>query len=114
MRKQYRYKEATFAKYHLSIYHDGELVETKIFWGDDIDDEIDRLKMDGYTYGFTRAEVEEAKQRYERMLANMIYPNEFNPITEQELADVFGISLEQFKKECDEGIIKCMAGEKDE
>ena len=33
----------------------------------------------------------------------------FKEITEQELADMFGISLEQFKKECDEGIIKCFA-----
>ena len=72
MRKQYRYNEATFAKYYLYIYHDGELVETKTFWGDDIDEEIDKLKMQGYTYGFTKAEVEEAKERYECMLENMI------------------------------------------
>lgn len=33
----------------------------------------------------------------------------FKEITEQELADMFGISLEQFNKECNEGLIKCFA-----
>ena len=34
---------------------------------------------------------------------------QFKEITEQEIANMFGISLEQFKKECNEGIIKCFA-----
>lgn len=72
MRKQFRYQEATFAKYHLYIYHDGELVESKTFWGDDIGQEINNLKIKGYTYGFTKEEVKEAKKRYKRMLANII------------------------------------------
>lgn len=72
MKKQFRYQEATFAKYYLYIYHDGELVESKTFWGDDIDKEINNLKIKGYTYGFTKAEVEAAKNRYEHMLENML------------------------------------------
>lgn len=33
----------------------------------------------------------------------------FKEITEQELADMFEIPLEQFKKECADGTIKCVA-----
>ena len=75
IKKQYRYSEATFGKYYLHIYHDGEFVERKTFWGDEIDEEIDKLKMKGYTYGFTKDEVKEAKRRYDRMLANIIGDN---------------------------------------
>lgn len=72
MRKQYRYADYTFGKKCLYIYHDGELVETKEVWIDEFSDEKDRLDDEGYTYGFTKAEIEEAKQRYETMLKNML------------------------------------------
>lgn len=41
-----------------------------------------------------------------------MYEDEFDdykPITEQEIAAMFGISLEQLIKECGEGVIECMA-----
>lgn len=37
----------------------------------------------------------------------------FKEITEQELADMFNISLEQFKKEANVGNIKCIAKDED-
>lgn len=72
MRKQYRYNDYTFGKKCLYIYHDGKFVERKELWIDDFLDEQERLEDEGYTYGFLDGEVEEAKQRYEHMLANMI------------------------------------------
>ena len=76
MRKQYRYNDYTFGKKRLYIYHDGELVERKELWIDDILDEQERLESEGYKYGFLDGEVEEAKQRYEHMLENMIEVND--------------------------------------
>lgn len=72
MKKQYNYGEGCFAKYYLRIYHDGKLVERKTLWADDFDKEVDKLRSAGYTYGFTKKEVEDAKQKYEHMLANVI------------------------------------------
>lgn len=72
MKKQYRYNDYTFGKKRLYIYHDGKFVERKELWIDDFLDEQERLEDEGYTYGFLDGEVEEAKQRYEHMLANMI------------------------------------------
>ena len=76
MRKQYRYNDYTFGKKRLYIYHDGKLVETKELWVDEFLDEQERLEDEGYTYGFLDGEVEEEKQRYEHMLANMIEVND--------------------------------------
>ena len=72
MKKQYRYNAGCFGKYYLYIYNDGKLIEKKILWGDEFDEEVDKLIDDGYTYGFTNDEVENAKQKYERMLLNVI------------------------------------------
>ena len=72
IKKQYRYKDWTYGKKRLYIYHDGKLVETKELWIDDFLDEQGELECDGYTYGFFKEEVEEARQLYERMLSNMI------------------------------------------
>lgn len=71
-KKQYRYNAGCFGKYYLYIYNDGKLIEKKILWGDEFDEEVDRLIEEGYTYGFTNDEVENAKQKYERMLLNVI------------------------------------------
>lgn len=72
MRKQYRYSDSSFGKKTLYIYHDGMLVEIKELYIDDFLDAEEELKSNGYTYGYTEAEVEVAKNRYNRMLANMI------------------------------------------
>lgn len=72
MKKQYRYNDCTFGKKCLYIYHDGKIVERKELWINDFLDEQERLKDEGYTYGYLNEEVKEAKQRYKRMLKNII------------------------------------------
>lgn len=73
MKKQYRYSdENLFYRAFLYIYHDGILVDTKRYWSDELYEEIKKLEQDGYTYGYTKEEVEEAKQQYENMLENVI------------------------------------------
>lgn len=72
MKKQYRYIKTTLLRVHLDIYHDGELVGSKEMWLDEADNEMTKLKLDGYIYGYTQEEVEEAKNRYEEMLENII------------------------------------------
>lgn len=72
MKKQYRYGEGSSFKYIITLYHDGELVDIRELWLDELDDEIDKLEEQGYVHGYTREEVEKAKQTYERMLKNII------------------------------------------
>lgn len=72
MKKQYRYYETLSFRYAVEIYHDGERVDTYKRWQDELLDEINKLKEQGYTYGFTEEEVETAKCQYERILKNKI------------------------------------------
>lgn len=72
MNKQYNLKSDGAFKSILKTYHDGELIETKSGWTDEMIDEIDKLEEDGYVYGYTQEEVATAKRRYERMLKYMI------------------------------------------
>lgn len=73
MEKQYRCIHTYSFKIFIELYHDGELVETKKLWEDDeYLNFIESLESNGYTYGYKKEEVEEAKERYERMLDNMI------------------------------------------
>ena len=73
MKKQYRSQHTYRFKVFIYLYHDGELVETKEFWEDDeYLNFIESLELNGYTYGYKKEEIEEAKERYEYMLNNMI------------------------------------------
>lgn len=73
MKKQYRSQHTYGFRVFIYLYHDGELIETKKFWEDDeYFNFIDNLKENGYTYGYKKEEVEEARVRYECMLDNMI------------------------------------------
>lgn len=56
----------------LSTYHDGKLVESKVYDIDELNDVIAKLEEDGYVYGYTQEEVAAMKRRYERMLRNII------------------------------------------
>lgn len=78
MKKQYRYQEKRLGsfKYGIHIYHNGKLIETVEVYFDELDDIIDTLEDQGYSYGFTEAEVESARLRYERMLENIIEEDE--------------------------------------
>lgn len=72
MKKQYRCKEDTWCKRRLYVYHDGELIQSQSFYLDEIEKEIDKLESNGYILGYTKEEVEEVKERYERMLRDII------------------------------------------
>lgn len=74
MKKQYRYQEKRLGsfKYAVYLYHNDKLIETKEVYLDELDDLIDTLEEQGYSYGFTKAEVENARLKYERMLENII------------------------------------------
>lgn len=72
MKKQYRYYETTSFKYDIELWHDGSFFNTHEVWVDELDDEITRLEKQGYTYGYTEYEVEQAKLIYERRLENII------------------------------------------
>ena len=72
MKLQYRYYESFGFKYVIQLYRDGQLVESYKVYSIDLDDEIDKLESQGYVYGYTEDEVNKAKERYERMLNNII------------------------------------------
>ena len=72
MKKQYRCKYESWCKSRLYIYDNGFLIESKSLYNDEIENMIDRLEAEGYVYGYTKKEVENAKKRYEHMLENMI------------------------------------------
>lgn len=76
MKKQFNYYETTSFRYCVNIYHDGKLFLSEKIWSIDLDDRIDELKKQGYTYGFTKDEVRTIKERYEYITANIIDENE--------------------------------------
>ena len=59
-------------RHKIELYHDGKIVEVRTVWSTDLEDELDKVEKQGYTYGFTKKEVEKTKQQYERMLKNII------------------------------------------
>ena len=72
IKKQYRWSGLRRFYAHLDIYHDGKLVDSKKVYIDEADKEEDQLKHNGYTYCYTKKEVEEAKRIYEERLSNVI------------------------------------------
>lgn len=72
MKKQYTYYEISNFIYMIELYHDGKLVEQHKVWLSDTAKEESRLEAQGYTYGYTKEEVEEARQRYEEIFKNRI------------------------------------------
>lgn len=72
MRKQYRIVERHWPYYNIILYHDGVEVEVRNSDQMVIGHDTDKLKSEGYTYGFTDNEIEKAREKYERMLENRI------------------------------------------
>lgn len=68
MNKQYNLQNESAFKRKLSTYHDGKLIESKSYYIDELDDEIDKLEANGYIYGYTKEEIKKAEHRYKRML----------------------------------------------
>lgn len=72
MKLQYRYYESPGFKYTIKLYCDGQLTEYYEVYTIDMSDEIDKLEAQGYVYGYTEEQVRKAKEKYERMLDNII------------------------------------------
>ena len=72
MKKQYHMSEVFLFKRTITAYHGGELVSSETMWVDDADEYADQLEEEGYIYGYTQDEVDEAKRVYEDKLSNLI------------------------------------------
>ena len=74
MKKQYRIVERHWPYYHIILYHDGIELATKDSNQMMIGQDTDKLEDEGYTYGYTDKEIEEARKKYEHRLENRIGP----------------------------------------
>ena len=75
MKKQYRTDEPDWKTWRIDIYHDGTKITSETFLriqDDEYNDRLDELEAQGYTYGYTVQEVENAKKLYEHKLKNVI------------------------------------------
>ena len=75
MRKQYRTDELDWKTWRSEIYHDGVRVGSETYLriqDDEYNDRLDELDGQGYSYGYTPEEVENAKALYEHKLINII------------------------------------------
>ena len=72
MKKQYRYEKVGFNRVHLYTYHNGKVIKSEILDAYEFTKEICKLKSNGYVYGYTTEEIEETKERYEKMLMNAV------------------------------------------
>ena len=72
MKKQYRIEALSFAKCVVILYHDGVEVERNRMWEDECDDYVDKLEDEGYTFGYSVDEVENARKNYEWRLEDII------------------------------------------
>ena len=72
MKLQYRQIDIGGFKYKITLYHDGKVVDKRYVWIDDLEDEVDKLEAQGYTFGYTKEEVERARKLYEDKLNNII------------------------------------------
>ena len=72
MRKQYTVKKASSFQDWITTYHDGVKIRNDKVWLDDYADFTDNLEADGYERAYTKEEVQEAKEEYERLLAQQL------------------------------------------
>jgi hypothetical protein len=75
MKKQYRISELDWKTWRIDIYHDGTKIASETYLriqDDEYNDRLDELEEQGYTYGYTIEEVENAKKLYEHKLKNII------------------------------------------
>ena len=76
MIKQFRYYETCSFKYTVITYHDGVEQSCESMWKTELDDYLDRLYDEGYTYGYTDKEVEDAYKRYRKIKElQLVNPN---------------------------------------
>ncbi len=72
MRKQYIVKRASSFQDWITTYHDGVKIQNNKVWLDDYSDFIDKLEAEGYERAYTKKEVQEAKDIYERLLGHQL------------------------------------------
>lgn len=72
MRKQYVVKKASSFQDWITTYHNGVKIQNDKVWLDDYGDFTDKLEADGYERAYTKEEVQEAKEEYERLLARQL------------------------------------------
>jgi hypothetical protein len=72
MKLQYRYYQSASFQYTIQLYCDGWFIKSYKVYCDELDDEIDKIEIEGYKLGYTEEEVEIAKQKYEKILNNLI------------------------------------------
>lgn len=72
MRKQYDCYECRWPNYEVVLYHDGEKVGVEKVSLLERDKYIEELERQCYTKGYTKDDVEKARQRYEYMYENRI------------------------------------------
>lgn len=72
MKLQYALIDWMGFKTKILVYHDGTLVNELTLYDDEINDEVDKLEAQGYTFGYLPKVVNEAKREYEYKLSKMI------------------------------------------
>ena len=72
MRKQYTVRRASSFQDWITTYHDGVKNRIDKIWLDDYANYTDKLGADGYERAFTKEEVREAREEYERKLAHQL------------------------------------------
>jgi hypothetical protein len=72
MKLQYRIVEYCGFQWLIKLYHDGKFIKSDKVYVDELDEETNKLVEQGYEYGFTKEEIQEAKERYESMLKHII------------------------------------------
>ena len=72
MRKQYVVSKGPTFRVWIATYHDGVKNRIDKIWLDDYDDYTDKLEAEGYERAYTKEEVQEAREEYERLLARQL------------------------------------------
>lgn len=72
MKKQYTVYENLFYRSTIRTYHDGKHIETYYKYNDEAEILIKKLEAEGYTFAFTKEEVDKIKEQYEYMIDKVL------------------------------------------
>lgn len=75
MKKQYDYYESRWPSYKIILYHNGIKVAAKRKNLLELDKYLEELETEGYTRGYTKEDVEEARKKWEYIYENRIERN---------------------------------------
>lgn len=70
--KQYRWKEINWPYYDFFWYIDGKQIKSKKIDQLEINEYIKEAENQGYSFAYTKEELERAKENYEKILANQL------------------------------------------